>query len=217
MTRDVNASPKVKGTPYTPCTIPMVRTTTVDRTGGKATRRTGTEGRAMSAFLEIIRDVPFDSITVTDVCRKAGISRSTFYARFGDMDGLLEKTLDLIITGTESTGKNLRMVRWDDFRDGEPLCLYVRKHPEFQGIFYDPAVRDRVVRYIMANYSEENWNVMEEYGDMDRTGYEAVQSFQLYGCISMMAAHRDAGDEEWARIREAIDNMIRIHLREHVI
>lgn len=198
--------------------MPMMHAeTAAENADGKRRRRTGTDGKVVSAFLELTNRMPFDSVTVTDVCREAGISRSTFYNRYGTTEELLKKTLDLMMDATESTGKNLGVVRWDDFKDGEPMCLYIRRHPEFHGIFYDPSLRDRIVGHIMCRYSQQNWDVMEEYGDMDRSGYEAVQAFQLYGCISMMAAHRDSDDREWSKVRDAIDNMVRLHLREHVI
>ncbi len=187
-------------------------------TGERIIRRTDTDDKAAQALLRLETEKGrFSRITVTDVCREADISRSTFYQRYRTMDGLLRMTILKIFKKVETTGKNLRLVRWDSFHDGEPLCLYVRKNPELQGLVYDPEVRDRIVSYTLSHYSNENWQVMEEYGDMDRRDYDTVQAYQMYGCLSMMAAHRDDSDEEWAKIKNAIDNVIRLHLRDHVI
>ncbi len=186
-------------------------------TGGKIVRRTDTDNKAVAALERLTCEKPFAKVTVTDVCREAGISRSTFYQRYGTTDGLLELTITRTFNRVETSGKNLHIVRWDNFNSGEPLCLYVRNHPELHGIFYDPDIREKIVEYVLSHYYEDNWNVMSEYGDMDREDYKSVQEYQLYGCLCMMSANKDATDRKWMRIKDAIDNVIRLHLRDHVI
>lgn len=46
------------------------------------------------AFLELLREKPFEKITVTDIVKRADINRSTFYAHYPDVRGLVEVLMD---------------------------------------------------------------------------------------------------------------------------
>ena len=50
-----------------------------------------------SAFLELLREKPCEKITVTDVVSRADINRSTFYAHYPDVRGLIEEIVGEII------------------------------------------------------------------------------------------------------------------------
>lgn len=45
------------------------------------------------AFLELLREKPFEKITVTDIVKRADINRSTFYAHYPDVRGLVESMM----------------------------------------------------------------------------------------------------------------------------
>ena len=50
-----------------------------------------------SAFLELLREKPCEKITVTDIVNRADINRSTFYAHYPDVRGLVEEIVGEII------------------------------------------------------------------------------------------------------------------------
>lgn len=43
------------------------------------------------ALLQLVVKMPYDSITVTELCRKAGVSRMAFYGNFNSKDDILQK------------------------------------------------------------------------------------------------------------------------------
>ncbi len=49
-----------------------------------------TKSALRKALLELITEKPLQSITVTDICARADINRSTFYLHYKDTRGLLE-------------------------------------------------------------------------------------------------------------------------------
>lgn len=45
------------------------------------------------ALLQLLTQKPYAEITVTELCRRAGVSRMAFYGNFGDKDGILKRIL----------------------------------------------------------------------------------------------------------------------------
>ena len=48
------------------------------------------------ALLRLLEKKEFDFITITEVCKKAGVNRSTFYLHYENMDDLLVETIEMI-------------------------------------------------------------------------------------------------------------------------
>lgn len=63
------------------------------------------------AFLELLEEKEFGKITVTDITNRADLNRSTFYAHYPDVQGVVEEIQDEIIN------KNMEMVREVKYRN----------------------------------------------------------------------------------------------------
>jgi len=63
------------------------------------------------AFLELLEEKEFGKITVTDIVNRADLNRSTFYAHYPDVQGVVEEIQDEIIN------KNMEMVRQIKYRN----------------------------------------------------------------------------------------------------
>ena len=59
------------------------------------------------AFMELLKEKPFEKITVTDIVNRADINRSTFYAHYPDVMGLLDEIQEEIITFFEQYLRNV--------------------------------------------------------------------------------------------------------------
>lgn len=55
-----------------------------------------------TAFMELVKEKPFDKITVTDIVKRADVNRSTFYAHYPDVFGLVEEIQDEILSYAEN-------------------------------------------------------------------------------------------------------------------
>ena len=95
------------------------------------------------ALISLLKEKPFDYITVSEICKKAGVNRSTFYLHYETIGDLLEETtryiLDDFLTYFASDVKfevgKLRSCKLDDifFIRKEylvPYLTYVRDHKE---------------------------------------------------------------------------------------
>ena len=54
------------------------------------------------AFLELLKEKPFEKITVTDIVNRADINRSTFYAHYPDVRGMVEALLEHTVSKSVS-------------------------------------------------------------------------------------------------------------------
>lgn len=59
------------------------------------------------AFLELLRHKPYEKITVTDIVALADINRSTFYAHYPDVRGLLEEIVGEVIDHSVALADNM--------------------------------------------------------------------------------------------------------------
>jgi len=63
------------------------------------------------AFMELLKEKKFEKITVTDIVNRADINRSTFYAHYTDVRGLIEEIQ------SEFVERAMAVVKEMDFRD----------------------------------------------------------------------------------------------------
>ena len=64
--------------------------------GEKKEYRSAVRSRRLihQAFLELLQEKDFEKITVTDIVKRADINRSTFYAHYPDVRGMVEALLE---------------------------------------------------------------------------------------------------------------------------
>ncbi|MFV0524879.1 MAG: TetR/AcrR family transcriptional regulator [Acidimicrobiales bacterium] len=61
------------------------------RADGRARRRHDNARRLYDAADELLREVPFDDVSVDDICERAGVGRATFFRIYGTKAGLLRE------------------------------------------------------------------------------------------------------------------------------
>ena len=61
------------------------------------------------AFLELLRQKPYEKITVTDIVTAADINRSTFYAHYPDVRGLVEEIVGEAINHSTELANSLNI------------------------------------------------------------------------------------------------------------
>ena len=71
------------------------------------------------AFLELLQEKPFEKITVTDIVNRADINRSTFYAHYPDVRGLVEALMHQAVDQSVALVSDLKFQ--DIFSDPQPF------------------------------------------------------------------------------------------------
>ena len=64
---------------------------TIEMLGNAASRVSYTEEAIKDAFLNLLKCKDYMDITVTDICKTAGVSRGTFYAHFDNIAKLTDR------------------------------------------------------------------------------------------------------------------------------
>ena len=64
------------------------------------------------AFLALLQEKPFEKITVTDIVKRADINRSTFYAHYPDVLGLVEELIEETVSGSIDLVSGIDMLQF---------------------------------------------------------------------------------------------------------
>ena len=77
--------------------------------GDKKEYRSAVRSRRLirQAFLELLKEKPLEKITVTDIVKRADVNRSTFYAHYPDVVGVVEEISNEIIEFTRIFMENI--------------------------------------------------------------------------------------------------------------
>ena len=77
------------------------------------------------AFFELLKEKNFEKITVTDIVKKADVNRSTFYAHYPDVMGVVEEIQEEIIEYTQTFMESMDFK--DYYQDPKPYLQYLVK------------------------------------------------------------------------------------------
>lgn len=77
--------------------------------GEKKEYRSAVRSRRLirEAFLELLRRKPYEKITVTDIVTLADINRSTFYAHYPDVRGLVEELVKDVLDRSDALAREM--------------------------------------------------------------------------------------------------------------
>lgn len=114
-----------------------------------------TEIRMEAAMLDIMKRTDFDKITVREICEKAEVNRSTFYAHFLDIYDMLDKmevelSRDLLNRYLIQSGQNTQAFSAKSFI---PFLEHIKEH----SYFYKITLQSRKSFPIRRGY-EPLWN-----------------------------------------------------------
>lgn len=105
-----------------------------------------TQKAILSAFSQMLEEMPFDRITVSALVRRAGVSPNTFYYHYHDIYELLDVWFRSVL-------HSLADFNAPDFSWEDTTCALLRlfqAHPKTVYHAYDSLSRDRLERYLFS-------------------------------------------------------------------
>ena len=185
----------------------------------KTDRRTlYTRNVIKDALLEALAEKTFEQITVTDVCRRAEITRATYYLHYQSLTEVLDELLmDALQTAEDDTvnpdadaEQIATLLTSDDtksFKEHEsllPVCHRVAQLPKYQVIFHDETISGYVVNQI---YQWQRPRIVPSYmKELGLTKKEAemLALFVINGTYSVNKALHWKKDETWYQVHSML-------------
>lgn len=121
------------------------------------------------AFFELLKEKNFEKITVTDIVKKADINRSTFYAHYPDVMGVVEEIQKEILDYTQNFMENINFK--DFYENPKPYLEYIVKlvaeNNELYRLLMTSAMASKQfdqLKYILIDRTIETLEVKEGFG-----------------------------------------------------
>ena len=140
------------------------------------------------AFFELLKEKSFEKITVTDVVKKADVNRSTFYAHYPDVMGVVEEIQQEIIEYTQSFMENVDFK--DYYENPKPylknIVKLVEENNELYRLLMTSAMATKQfeeLKYILIDRTLETLEVPE--GFKDKFEFEFSVRFFMGGVVDV--------------------------------
>ena len=171
------------------------------------------------ALIELLKKKPFEYITVSELCKKAGVNRSTFYLHYETLGDLLAETAKYLIDGFLSyftVDKNSISINFSEcnvedlnFICDKYLTPYLNYVKDNKQIFYTAVMHLKSFGFdtIYKRLYDNIFNPILERFDYPRDGRAYVMAYYLNGINAVI--------QEWIkddckRSTEEVSNIISI-------
>lgn len=96
------------------------------------------DGRISEAFFDLLKEKPCKKITVSELTKKSGVNRSTFYRHYTDIFDLFEKTCDAVIADTVNTQEKIPPEKSKRYIESLCISYYeaATRNVEIIGVLY---------------------------------------------------------------------------------
>lgn len=117
-----------------------------------------TSAKMIAAMTSLLRQKHFQEITVTDVCREAGVQRSTFYAHYANTAELLQEAVETAIRDFNSYWKESSLEEMTfpylTEQNLRTMLTYVEANREITRVFFQgefPTLKRMIIDWIRDN------------------------------------------------------------------
>lgn len=163
------------------------------------------------AFLTIETRKIFNEISITEICREAQISRSTFYQYYNNLAELLDEVLSDVCSycTTAFAAHNITdHNELQEIREKEKMCEFVRRNKKYQGLFCDESLTSKIIEGLISKSSDKEMFLLQEMLCMSRDELLFFQYYQLNGCLAVIRKTTGMGDADWKKARDMLDRFV---------
>lgn len=185
----------------------------------KTDRRTlYTRSVIKDALLEALSEKTFEQVTVTDVCRRAEITRATYYLHYQSLTEVLDELLKDALQTAEDTAEapdddalqvlslladgNTRQLK--EKESLLPVCHRVAHLPKYQVIFHDETISAYVVNQIFQWQRPKLVPVYMQTFRLSKKAAEMLLLFVITGTYNVNKALNWKKDDTWYMIHSML-------------
>ena len=168
-----------------------------------ADQRTAKTKRAIkSAMLRLMERMPGAQVSVAELAREAGVSRSSFYNHYTGVHELYYELVDDFDAGNLPIAGGLRCDECENGR--KPFCMRLRDAGELAPLVADPGFLPALMA--RASKAERGLGSLAQEAGLAPEQASSLEVFQLAGCY--VAAMSLPPEADWEPSRRAIDRFI---------
>lgn len=165
-----------------------------------------TKGDIKRALLAVLKSKPLADVSIAEVAREAGISRTTFYTHYDCLASVYDELVLDFQDDIQTLHEHLDCVTCRNSQDLVPLCEKARHPGDFEAVLADP-------RFMSTWFHVSKGTAMKEYeqalvgSGLSPHQAQAVVTFQLSGCMATARSHLGKL-EDWGDIQRTLDAFI---------
>lgn len=154
-------------------------------------------------FLELVKQESYAKVTVTELCRKADITRSTFYLHYNSITDVLNEVLDdaLLLSQTQTINLTNQNFSFNYLKKNEsliPACQRIGNSEKYQSLLMDPDLSEYIIGRIMAHEREHVIPSLMKKTGCSKEDAETIFLYTIHGSFAVNRAHHFVKDEKWS-------------------
>lgn len=163
------------------------------------------------AFLALIASGGWRRLSVTLLCKKAGIARATFYLHYANLDEVLDDVLrDAFQVGDDDIRRVLRQLR-QTMKAGTltadaflPLCQRAADSPRYRPLLLDEDLPGRILSFLYDTARADMVPLLMESASLTQQEADLLFRFGLQGSFAVNPALRWEKNETWYAMQDLI-------------
>jgi len=175
-----------------------------------------TKKRLRQTFAQLMSEKPLQSITVAELCARAEINRSTFYAHYSDIYDLQQKLEQEIYLEFQATLAQVDLAS-NLSEDRVPLFMltifrFLKRNADMCAVFLGPHSDRQFVMNLLETAKE---TTLVQYGQIYKKAsphqLELFYTFIAYGCIGLLEYWMKNGFVESVEEMAQLSNRMILH------
>lgn len=175
-----------------------------------------TKSKIKMIMLRIMKTTPFTKITVSSLCKQAGINRGTFYLHYCDLYAVLDELIEEALHDEYSQEFYHCSLTDDHYQCPYGICDKIHTHPEYGVIFFDDSLTATVIEKIAAQSKNKYITSLIQQLSLTPEQAETIFYFQLNGCLAMNKKIYLDGSKNWENSRDLIGGFIQSGLKRYI-
>lgn len=165
------------------------------------------------AFLKLVRQDGYSRLTVTNLCREADITRSTFYIHYNSLNDVLNEVLDdaLMLNNDTSPALVSGSTTVNYLKQNEsliPVCQRIGDSNKYQDLLMDPDLSEYIVGRIMLHEREKVVPSIMEKTNLSAQEAETLFKYMIHGSFAVNRSHHFIKDESWFNDVNLLNNFV---------
>lgn len=164
------------------------------------------------SMLELMEETPYEQLSVTAICKKAEITRSTFYLHYDNLNGVLDELIEDALHLAESGSENpiadlLQMLDLvsqtndpdylSNYDSLLPPCQRIADQPKYRVLFTDEMLSNYIVNKIYHVEKDIIIPKWSKYANLSMADTKLILLFLMNGSYAVNKALNWKKDADW--------------------